>query len=128
MGKIFDLKAGERRRVLWIFSSSIPGKARFRVETADGSPPKGRVELARRRWFTWHRTEHPLEAHHGFDKGFADSDYRIYVMPETDCRIVFETRHFRAETYFRILGGVLAMGIIAAIASFVFFEPGSPSE
>ena len=36
MGKIFDLEAGERTRVLWIFSSSIPGQTRFRVETPDG--------------------------------------------------------------------------------------------
>jgi len=105
---------------LWIFSSSIPGTTRFRAETPDGAPPEGEVELATRRWFSWTRTKHPLAARNVFEKGFADSDYRVYVTPNTDCRIEFDTRHMRAELYFKILAGILILGVIAGTAAFLF--------
>ncbi|MEM6661983.1 MAG: hypothetical protein AAF666_07375 [Pseudomonadota bacterium] len=123
MAKVFHLKAGEKRRVLWLFSSSIPGEVRFRAEAADGSMPQGTVELARRRWFEWQRSAHPLAARNVFDKGIADADYRIYVTPETDCRIEFDTRHFRAEIYFRVLAGVIGLGILGALGAFILAPP-----
>ena len=125
MGKVFDLKAGERARVLWIFSSSIPGMVRFHAKTETGEPPQGTIELAVRRWFAWDRKTFPLSATNRFDKGFSDADYRIYVTADTDCRIEFETRHFRAEIFFRILAGILILGVLSAAAAFLF-APSAP--
>ena len=127
MPKEFIIPAGQRSRVLWLYSSSIPGSPRFRAEALDGGAPSGTVEVARRRWFAWHRDHHPLHQRNVFEKGFSDGDYRIYVTPDQDCRITFETRHFRAEIFFRILAGVLILGVLSAITAFIFANPGGPS-
>ncbi|MEM9140546.1 MAG: hypothetical protein AAGB15_12025 [Pseudomonadota bacterium] len=124
MGKVFEIKAGQPTRVLWLYSSSVPGTARFRVEAMDGGPaPSGTVELARRRWFEWHRESHPLTARHVFDKGMMDTDYRITITPDRDCRVIFETWHFRAELFFRILAGVIITGVVAALSVMLFADP-----
>jgi len=124
VARVLDLKAGERKRVLWIMSSSIPGTVRFRAETDDGSPPGGTVELARRRWFSWYRSEHDLAARNVFEKGFSDADYRVYVTPVQDCRIVFETRHFQARHLVLAFAVVAMLGIAAAIGSILFANSG----
>ena len=116
-GKTFDLRAGERRCILWIFSSSIPGTVRFAAKTQDGDAVSGSVELARRRWLDWHRTHHPLYPHNVFDKGFSDTDYRIYVTPDQDCRVTFQTRHLRAEAYFVALAVLLGLGLAAGLGA-----------
>ena len=117
MAKTLNIRAGERCRVLWIFSSSIPGQTRFSAEPIAGDALTGNVELVRRRWFNFETETFPLHAQNRFDKGFADADYRIYVTPDQDCRIEFETRHFRAETLFSLLIGLMVFGIVAAAAS-----------
>ncbi|MEL7154239.1 MAG: hypothetical protein AAFN51_10715 [Pseudomonadota bacterium] len=117
MGITFSIRAGERCRVLWIFSSSIPGQTRFTAEPTDGGELTGTVELVRRRWFQFETETFPLQHQNSFDKGFADADYRIYVTPDQDCRIMFETRHFRAGTLFGLLIGLMIFGIVAAAAS-----------
>ena len=117
MGKTFSIRAGERCRVLWIFSSSIPGQTRFTAESADGGALTGNVDLVRRRWFQFETETFPLQHQNSFDKGFADADYRIYVTPDQDCRITFETRHFRAGTLFSLLIGLVVFGILAAAVS-----------
>jgi hypothetical protein len=71
-------------------------------------------------------TQHPLHRRNVFDKGFADADYRIYVTPDQDCEISFETRHFRAEIYFRLLAGLLILGLIAAMTAWIFVPPAGP--
>lgn len=126
MGKTFDIKAGTRTRILWIFSSSIPGTVRFTAAPSADGPLTGVVELARRRWFDMHRTNHDLHARNVFEKGMADADYRIYVTPDQDCHISFATRHMRAEIYFRILAGVFIMGLLAAATALIFAPPAPP--
>ena len=127
MGRRLMLRAGARTRVLWLYSSSVPGQVRFQAQAVGGAPATGTVELARKRWFTWHRDTYPLQARNVFDKGFSDGDYRIHVTPDQDCEITFETRHFRAEIFFRILAGILILGVISAITAFVFAPPATPS-
>ncbi len=117
MGKTFSVRAGERCRVLWIFSSPIPGQTRFTAEPTSGEDLTGSVELVRRRWFNFETETFPLQHQNSFDKGFADADYRIYVTPDQDCRIAFETRHFRAGTLFGLLIGLMVFGIIASATS-----------
>ena len=115
MGKVFEIKAGQTKQVLWLLSSSIPGQIRFSAETSDGSEPSGTVELARRRWFDWQTETHPLHARNVFDKAMSDADYRLTVTPDNDARIVFETRHFRAEYIWKILVAVLALGVLSPL-------------
>lgn len=116
----FDLKAGERSRILWIFSSSIPGTVRFRATPTGNAPLSGKVELRRGHWFSTAVEEHPLHAVNVFDKGFTDSDYRIHVTPDSDCRIEFETRHFRAEPYFLFLAAFLILSIVSGSVALMF--------
>ena len=70
MPKQFLITAGETKRVLWIYSSSIPGATRFTAEAVDGGEVSGKVEVARKRWFNWLRDTHDLLAKNTFDKGF----------------------------------------------------------
>lgn len=127
MGKVFNIPAGTRTRVLWLWSSSVPGQIRFNVEMADGGPIAGEVEIARQRWFTWYRDTLPLKARNSFDKSITEGDYRIHVTPERDCRVTFETRHFRAGIFFAILAAVLILGLISGMTAFLFAPPGTPA-
>lgn len=122
------LKAGRRSRILWIFSGSIPTTVRFRAAALDDAPVSGVVELFRRQWLDPETTHHPLGGRNVFSKGFSDADFRIYVTPDCDCRITFETRHFRAETFFRILAGVLVLGALAAGTALFLAEPPTPAQ
>ena len=125
MPKEIVVKAGERRRVLWLLSSSIPGQVRFRAEPIDGDSPAGTVELARRRWFNWHSETQPLHARNVFDKAMSDADYRLWVTPERDTRIVFETRHFRAEYMFQILVAVILLGVLSPLVMYLIMNVGA---
>ena len=120
MGKTFSIRAGERQRVLWIYSSSISGQTRFTAEAADGGVLTGNVDLVRRRWFAFETQTFPLRHHNRFDKGFTDADYRIYVTPDQDCRITFETRHFRAEILFKLLAGLVCLGLLSGLVPLLF--------
>ncbi|MEM7056863.1 MAG: hypothetical protein AAF557_04695 [Pseudomonadota bacterium] len=128
MPKEFLIKAGEKKRVLWVFSSSIPGTPRFKAGAVDGGEVTGKVEVARRRWFEWQRENVDLHPRNVFEKGFSDADYRIYVTPDRDTRIIFETRHMRAELYFRILAAVLILGLISGVTAWIFADPATPSQ
>ena len=122
----FIIPAGTRTRVLWVFSSSIPGAPRFRAEPLQGSELTGSVEVVRKRLLSTETDQHPLRPQNVFAKGFWDSDYKIFVTPDQDCRVTFETRHFRAEVYFKILAAVLILGVLSAITAFIFANPGGP--
>ena len=124
MGKTFDLKPGERTRVLWLYSSSIPGEVRFNAEADDGADPKGKVELVVRKWFDWKTTEFPLARRNVFPKGMSDSDYRLFVTAETPCRIEFETRHFRAEYFFKILIGMVVLAVLMPVFIYLMTKTG----
>jgi len=94
---------------------SIPQKVRFTAEpVAEGGSVSGTVEVAGSRWlFRKAPAPHALAAENVFDKGMWDSRYAIYVTPDEDVRIRFETRHVRAKLLFLALGGV----VVAAVAA-----------
>ena len=118
MAKTFEIPAGEkRRRPLAASQARFPGQVRFRAEAVNGGALTGKVELARRRWFTWERDEFDLHARNVFDKGVTDSDYRIFVTPDQDARITFETRHFRAEYLWKIILGLLVLAVLSPLVA-----------
>lgn len=109
MGKKFLIKAGERKRVLWLFSSSVPGQPQFNATPIEGEDLTGKVEVVR----SGGTETVPLSSRNMVEKGFWDVNYKIYVTPDQDCEIEFQTRHFRAETLFVILAlVVLLSGIV----------------
>lgn len=111
--KSIAARAGERTKVLHIFSDSIPQTVRF---TATPAGAGGTVEVVRRRWFVRRPPEvHPLRAEQAFDKGFADVDYTIHVTPDRDVTIAFQSRHFERKALFWVLGGVIVLAVVAAL-------------
>lgn len=114
-------------RILWLFSDSIPATVRFLAEPDGDGPLTGTVELHRQRWFQWQRSTHELAPRNVFDKGFADNDYRIFVTPDQDCTITFESRHFRAEVFFKILIAIMILGLIAGSVAWIFGAPATPA-
>lgn len=121
--KRFDIPAGQRTKVLWIFSSSIPGDVRFSASAAEGNNLSGKVEVHRQRWFQWQQEDHDLTSEMVFEKGMSDGDYRIFVTPDQDTTIQFRTRHARAETFFVILACVLGLGIVSGLTAFLLAPP-----
>ncbi len=128
MPKEFLVKAGETRQILWLFSSSIPGKVKFRAEPVDGSPPRGKVEINVKKMFSTVGRQQDLLDRNVLDKGFTESNYKVLVTPEVDTRIIFETRHFRAETFFVILAGIMILGLVSALTVFIFVDPVAPKR
>jgi len=109
VGKKFRIKAGERKRVLWLFSSSVPGQPQFDATPIKGEDLSGKIEVVRSGGTYFF----PLSRHNICEKGFLDANYKIYVTPDQDCEIAFQTRHFRAETLFIILAlAVLFSGMV----------------
>ena len=114
-------RAGERTKILHIFSDSIPQQVRFVASPlVAGEPVGGTVEVVRRHWFAKAPAEtFPLRSEQAFNKRFADIDYAIFVTPESDVRIAFQSRHFERSTLFAILGVVAALGVLGALFALV---------
>jgi len=110
--------AGERTRILHIVSDSIPQDVTFTVSPVGGSgAPSGTVEIVRSPWFLKKRSEHhPIQPRQTFRKRFADVDYAVYLTPGEEVRVAFESRHIERRTLFWILGTVVALAILAAVA------------
>ena len=63
----------------------------------------------------------PLRSEQAFSKRFADIDYAMFVTPESDVRIAFQSRHFERSALFAILGVVAVLGAFGAL--FALFAP-----
>lgn len=116
------IKAGERTRVLHMVSDSIPSKPRFRAEAVNGGPVSGKIDI-HRGLFGGSAEHHDLNERNVVTKGFWDANYSIYVTPDTDTKITFETRHFRASMLVWVLLIVVAMGLIAGLPAFLAATP-----
>ncbi|MEM7743005.1 MAG: hypothetical protein AAF409_04770 [Pseudomonadota bacterium] len=119
MPKLLHIAAGQRSRILWIFSSSIPGDVTFTATPTDGSALSGTVEVHHNSWMGGRQEQHPLTERMVLRKGFWDSDYRVFVTPDQDTEIKFDTRHAHAKTLFVILAIVLALGVISGTTAFL---------
>lgn len=119
MPKTVQIPAGQRTRVLWIYSSSIPGDVRFTAHPIDGDTLTGTVDLQRNAMFGSRREQYPLTERMVLGKGFWDGDYRVFVTPDQDTEIRFETRHFHAEIFFVILAIILGLGVVSGVTAFL---------
>lgn len=106
---------GERTRVLHLFSDSMPQTVRFTAEPVSGDGPvSGQVEVAGSHWlFPKPVVTHDLAAENALPKGMWDTRYSIYVTPDQDTKVTFQTRHFTAG----LLAVVVGVAIAAAVGS-----------
>ncbi len=104
--------------MLWLFSSSMVGSVRFAANPAAGEELSGTVQLVRQRWFKSETLNFQLERQNTLEKGFGDWDYKVFVTPDQDCDIEFQSRHFRAEFLFRLLAVIFALGLVSALMVF----------
>lgn len=107
------IPAGQRTRVLWIFSSSVPGMARFEAIGTDGAPASGTIELVGGHWLNRRHETKALDSLNSFEKRFMDSDYQLWVTPDHETRITFRTRHFRAQYLAYIFIGMIGLAVIS---------------
>ena len=106
------LMAGRRTQILRTVFDSRPRRIRFKAECEDGSPA-GTVEVQGSRWiFVTPPVTQPLEAENVCTKRFWDSLYAIYVTPETDTTITFDTG---PEPLNQQLTAIAALAIVLAI-------------
>ncbi|MDP6709175.1 MAG: hypothetical protein QF893_22775 [Alphaproteobacteria bacterium] len=116
--KPITIGKGERRRVLHLVFDSIPQLVRFSAEPAAGAGPvAGKVEVVGSRWLFRKPPEtHELGAENVFQKGFLDSFYSVYVTPEQETRISFDSSHFRVKYLIYALGIVVILAAVSVIA------------
>lgn len=108
MGKKFKLKSGERKRVLWLLSDSIPSSPRFHARPSSDGELSGTIEVVRPG-----KTEvHPLEPDNTLSKGFWDFHYSIYVTPDQDCELEFKTSHFSGKILIIIILAILVVSLL----------------
>jgi len=110
---------GERTRVLYIWSSSMPGAIRFSAETQSGNPPGGLVETSIRRILPRKTTEYPLKAKNRLTKGVFDSSYQIFVTPDEDTTITVQSWHFQARHLIWAVGILIGLAVISTLVPFL---------
>ncbi len=114
-------RAGERTKILHIFSDSIPQQVRFAATPLmAGEPVGGTVEVVRWHWFA----KAPAETFSppqrtGLQQALRHIDYAVFVTPHSNVRIAFQSRHFERSRLFAILGVVVTLGVIGALFALV---------
>ncbi len=83
------IKAGERRRIIRRFSSSVVATYKFSAEPVDSNDNvSGRIEVKGSRWLFSKPTEtQALQQKNVVEKGMWDSFYSVYVVPDVDVKI-----------------------------------------
>ena len=90
------IKKGERRRILHLVFDSIPQLVTLKAEPmAPATPLGGTVEVVHSQWlFAKAPASQNLAPDNALQKGFWDSFFSIFVTPDQDTRITFQSRHF----------------------------------
>ncbi|PLX38220.1 MAG: hypothetical protein C0606_08355 [Hyphomicrobiales bacterium] len=117
MSRTILIEAGERKRIITRFSSSLVARYRFTATPLEPDAPlSGTVEVRGSAWiFPKPARTQPLEARNEVAKGFWDTIYRVEIIPDHDVMITVETGVF--ERLWIPL--VLAAGIVFAAALIV---------
>jgi hypothetical protein len=113
--KPITVKKGERRRVLHLVFDHIPQLVRFSAEPTGGDGGvSGTVEVAGSKWiFRKSPVSHDLGASNVLEKGWMETFYSIYVTPDQDTRLTFDSRHLRIK---HLIYALIAVVILAAVA------------
>jgi hypothetical protein len=84
-----EIKAGERRRIIRRFSSSVVATYQFSAEPLDSNDKiSGRVEVRGSRWLFSKPVEtQALQQQNSVKKGMWDTFYSVYVAPDVDVKI-----------------------------------------
>ena len=116
--KTMTLRKGERARVVHLFSDSMPQTVRFTAEPVSGDGPvSGQVEVAGSNWlFPKPVVPHELAAENALPKGMWDTRYSIYVTPDQDTKITFQTRHFTSGLLVIVIAIVVALAVGSTLA------------
>ncbi len=119
--KTFEIKAGEKKRIIYQFSNSLPQTHKFTAEpTGPDSKLGGVIEVKGSNWlFPKDGVSFDLGDINAIDKGAWDTIYSVYVTPQTDTKITLTSSPVKGRWLYII--GVL---IIIAIASSMFFAVG----
>ncbi len=90
------LKADEKIKVLHLMTRAFRSTVVFEIITADGSAPRGEIELSHGSTLAGRKTATvPLEALNQFEKRWNQHGFQIHVTSETDAVARFHTRHIR---------------------------------
>ena len=65
------------------------------------------------------RDTYPLKAENRFEKKIMDASYRIYVAPNEDTPLRFQTRHFQAGHLFRAIVILIVLAVVAGTLPFI---------
>ena len=113
-----SIRQGERVRIIRLLFDSIPQIVRFAAEPTDGQGAVGgTVEVAGSKWlFSKPVATRPLAAENAVEKGFWDTFYSIYVTPDRDVTIRFESKHFHIKYLVYALIGVVVLAAASVFA------------
>ena len=98
MTKHFNLKAGERTRVIQRFSNSIPATFLLRAKTLDESQTlSGLIEIETSALLFDKKTSQlTLKAEQSLNKGYWDSFYSVFITPDYDIELSLSGAPLRA--------------------------------
>ena len=89
------IKAGERKRIIRKFSSSVATAYQFSADPVDNSGDvAGIIEVKGSRWLFSKPVEtQDLQRQNSVHKGMWDTFYSVYVVPDVDVNITFPRSH-----------------------------------
>lgn len=116
--KEIDLKAGERVKVLSLFSDSVPRTIAFEVTTADGTAPDGTVEMESSMlpMMAKTRVTHPLKRENRLNKSWLQANVAVHVVSATDASLRFKSRQAAGKLLWIV---VAAIGVLAIAVAFI---------
>jgi len=116
-----ELKAGEKTKILHLMTRAFRTRVVFDVETADGSPPRGEMEISHGSAIVGRKTATmPLEAHNTYEKPWNQHGYQIHVTSETDATVRFHTRHIREVHIYAAMAVITVVGIAIMAVGLLF--------
>jgi len=87
-----EIKAGERKRIIRKFSSSIVATYKFSAEPVDSNDNiSGKIEVKGSNWlFPKSAETQDLQQQNSVQKGMWDTFYSVFVTPDVDVKIKME--------------------------------------
>ncbi len=115
--KEFTIRKGERARILHLISDHIPQLVRFSAAPLEGKGKvSGKIEVRGSRFiFRKPPVEYDLGPKNVVEKGMWETFYSVYVTPDQDIRLGFDSRHLRFR---HLLYALMSVVVLAAVAVF----------